>query len=271
MPPPEPLTDLDLELRTRSAPEVTDRGGPRELAGRHRPRHRGPGDRHLLRDPRPRASRRAPPWSSRPPPSSSATRRRPTTGGPAASPSPPSRTTSPSRACAPSRCGAPTAPTRESPSPRCCRCPRPTPPPRCSPRRSTRPPPSRGGSPLCGPRRPRGRRLVAGSRLLMDPPTLPETAGGREAEGSSAAPSLRPDPASTAIADGLDAAVGERAVLAAPYRGRRSGEPAGVRGAAARGRRPGRGRQGVGGPRHLPAPRSSASPAQRRMPRPSRT
>ncbi|WP_341854052.1 DUF6049 family protein [Brachybacterium sp. GPGPB12] len=54
---------------------------------------------------------------------------------------------------------------------------------------------------------------------LMDPPTLPETAGGEEAEGSSAAPSLRPDPASTAIADELDAAVGERTVLAAPYAG----------------------------------------------------
>ncbi|MEO2097869.1 MAG: hypothetical protein ABGX90_12085, partial [Brachybacterium sp.] len=58
---------------------------------------------------------------------------------------------------------------------------------------------------------------------LMDPPTLPEpepeAAGGEESEGSSAAPSLRPDPTSTAIADELDAAVGERTVLAAPYAG----------------------------------------------------
>lgn len=62
---------------------------------------------------------------------------------------------------------------------------------------------------------------------LLDPPTLPEpepepeaeAAGGEEAEGSSAAPSLRPDPASTTIADELDAAVGERTVLAAPYAG----------------------------------------------------
>ena len=58
---------------------------------------------------------------------------------------------------------------------------------------------------------------------LMDPPTLPEpepeAAGGEEAEGSSAAPTLRPDPASTAIADELDTAVGERTVLAAPYAG----------------------------------------------------
>jgi len=53
---------------------------------------------------------------------------------------------------------------------------------------------------------------------LLDPPSLPETEED-EGEGSSTAPTYRPDPVSTAIADELDAAVGERTVLAAPYAG----------------------------------------------------
>ena len=53
---------------------------------------------------------------------------------------------------------------------------------------------------------------------LLDPPNLPEP-GSEDGTGeeSSTTPELRPDPVSSTIADELDAAVGARTVLAAPY------------------------------------------------------
>ena len=53
---------------------------------------------------------------------------------------------------------------------------------------------------------------------LLDPPNLPEPESeDGTGEESSTAPELRPDPVSSTIADELDAAVGARTVLAAPY------------------------------------------------------
>ena len=53
---------------------------------------------------------------------------------------------------------------------------------------------------------------------LLDPPILPES-DGTDDDGGSTAPEYRPDPASSAIADELEGAVGDRTVLASPYAG----------------------------------------------------